>query len=68
MKCPSDATSHLANDVQKWLDSAKNPVDLRGRYLNLPSSRLRAVRQLLDRDFRLRIRELHELIAKNRMP
>jgi hypothetical protein len=41
-------------------------VDLRGRYLNLPASRLHATRKLVHGDFALQIRELHKLLTKSR--
>jgi len=41
-------------------------VDQRGRYLNLPTSRLHALRKLAHGDFSMRIKELHELIVRSK--
>lgn len=39
-------------------------VDQRGRYSNLPSSRLHALRKLVHGDFAKQIGELHRLLIK----
>jgi hypothetical protein len=59
--------------VQAWAtlrqaQTALQPlaVDLRGRYSNLPMSRLHGIRLLTKGDFGKRLHELHELVYRQK--
>jgi hypothetical protein len=55
-------SSHQMACEQRAQASRKEPVDQRGRYSNLPASKLHGLRKLAHGDFAKQVRELHELL------